>query len=235
MKKSITKTMLIVMIAMVSIMMAAQLAKAGVKNSKHDLSSGSTGAVYKTTNGTDQICVFCHTPHFASATTQPLWNRTASGATYQMYTNAVSTSLDMTVATNPQGVSAACLSCHDGTVAFDSLINYPGSGKDAPTTPWTWDADGNTMTLAISPAAMLGFDMRNDHPISVTYDTSKDAAFAAIAAGKVGTLPLYGASKDQMECASCHNVHEPGTAGTTAPFLRVSNAGSALCLTCHVK
>jgi len=28
----------------------------------------------------------------------------------------------------PQGVSLACLSCHDGTIGIDSLINAPGSG-----------------------------------------------------------------------------------------------------------
>jgi hypothetical protein len=234
MKKSITKTVLLIMIAMVSIMMAAQIAKAGVKNSKHDLSSGSTGAVYKTTDGTDQVCVFCHTPHFASASAAPLWNRNVTSSTYTMYTSTTSATLDMTIGASPQGVSAACLSCHDGSVAFDSLINKPGSGKGAPS-GWTW-TPGNTMTTGTSPAGMLGTDMTNDHPISITYDTAKDSAFAPITSGKVaGILPLYGSGKNQLECASCHNVHEPGTAGSTAPFLRATNAASALCLTCHVK
>lgn len=35
-----------------------------------------------------------------------------------------------------------------------------------------------------------------------------------------------------VECASCHDVHG-GVTGTT--FLRVSNAGSGVCLACHVK
>jgi predicted CXXCH cytochrome family protein len=147
-----------------------------------------------------------------------------------MYNSSVSATMDMTVAANPQGVSAVCLSCHDGTVAFDSLLNKPGSGSGAPV-GWTWNAPGNTMTSTTSPSAMLGSDLRNDHPISVTYDASKDPAFVAPVNGAVNGLPLYGSGKNQMECASCHNVHD----NTNAPFLRVANGGSALCLKCHIK
>jgi len=32
------------------------------------------------------------------------------------------------VSTGPKGVSLACLSCHDGTIALDALVNAPGSG-----------------------------------------------------------------------------------------------------------
>ena len=55
-------------------------------------------------------------------------------------------------------------------------------------------------------------------------------------------LLLYTRSKDQgytgqtdsepfVECASCHDPHT----SQNPTFLRVSNAGSAVCLTCHVK
>ncbi|HSO06820.1 MAG TPA: cytochrome c3 family protein, partial [Pelomicrobium sp.] len=43
----------------------------------------------------------------------------------------------------------------------------------------------------------------------------------------------------EVECASCHDPHgvPSGGAGSVfnPTFLRVSNAGSQLCLTCHVK
>ena len=53
---------------------------------------------------------------------------------------------------------------------------------------------------------------------------------------------LYTRSKDQgyvgqtdsepfVECASCHDPHT----SANPTFLRVSNAGSAVCLSCHVK
>ena len=39
-----------------------------------------------------------------------------------------------------------------------------------------------------------------------------------------------GASQPFVECASCHDPHT-----TNSTFLRVSNAGSAVCLACHTK
>ncbi len=36
---------------------------------------------------------------------------------------------------------------------------------------------------------------------------------------------------DTVECASCHDPHDT----TNAPFLVVSNSGSAICLGCHIK
>ncbi len=189
-----------------------------IVGSDHDLSS-------KTTT-TDQVCIFCHTPHNTAdpATLPvPLWNRQASATTFTMYS---STSLDMVIASAPEGVSAACLSCHDGATAFDALISNPGI-----TLPDVMTGDH---------AVGAGGDLTNDHPISITYSVGtgagQDPAFNTPTAGKVGALPLFrapGASGDgtQVECATCHNVHDP----QYDPFLRISNAGSALCTSCHVK
>ncbi len=224
MDKSIIKITSSIIVTAVCIIAAAAVAQAGVVGSKHDLSS--TGSSPYRTTGTNQVCVFCHTPHFSSSTAAiPLWNRSASGASYTMYNSSVSSTMNMTVASNPQGVSAACLSCHDGTVAFDSLLNKPGSAT------WSWNGAGNMMTSTTSPAAMLGTDLRNDHPISLTYDASQDPAFVAPVGGAVNGLPLFGAGKNQVECSSCHNVHD----NANAPFLRTTNGGSALCLKCHIK
>lgn len=49
-------------------------------------------------------------------------------------------------------------------------------------------------------------------------------------------LPLYsrvvgGSFQPYVECASCHDPHSD----TNATFLRISNTGSAVCLSCHVK
>ncbi|MEO6486324.1 MAG: cytochrome c3 family protein, partial [Thermoanaerobaculia bacterium] len=41
-------------------------------------------------------------------------------------------------------------------------------------------------------------------------------------------IPLFAGT---MQCASCHNVHDP----LNVPFLNISNAASALCTTCHIK
>ncbi|HTN44241.1 MAG TPA: hypothetical protein VMN77_10650 [Nitrospiria bacterium] len=106
-----------------------------VRNTLHNLSTSNIMAginINGTATSTAEVCVFCHTPHGANPNTigtpgaPPLWNRTvgASGS-YTIYT---SPNFDGTNSGQPQGVSLACLSCHDGTIALDSLINMPGSG-----------------------------------------------------------------------------------------------------------
>ncbi len=205
MKKSITKTMLLVMIAALSIFMVAQIAKAGISGTAHDLSGRGWG--------TTQICVFCHTPHNA-VTPQliPLWNHASTTSTFTLY-SSVSGTLNATLA-QPAGVSKACLSCHDGTVAIDSYGSRTGSTN-------------------MSGSEKLGTDLSNDHPVSFTYDAALATADGGLvtpasALKVVDGIPLYTA---KVECASCHNVHD----NTNGNFLRNTNAGSALCLKCHTK
>ena len=77
----------------------------------------------------------------------------------------------------------------------------------------------------------MGTDLRSEHPIGVTYDTTKDTAFDTLANAKLDKIVFFGTSTDQVECASCHAVHDY----TNVPFLRLSNDNSALCLACHKK
>ena len=82
--------------------------------------------------GTDRVCVFCHTPHGGTTVEPdqqaPLWNRMLPDETgFTMYSNAVhfeGSNIDFA----PRGVSLACLSCHDGSIALDAMINAPTSG-----------------------------------------------------------------------------------------------------------
>jgi len=80
--------------------------------------------------GTNQICVFCHTPHgFNAVQSGPLWNKAVNTAqTYAVYNTGtnVSSTLDADLPVIGS-VSLACLSCHDGTQAMDNMINGPGS------------------------------------------------------------------------------------------------------------
>src|SRR3990172_716737 len=98
-----------------------------VRSSKHNLSTNTNVDA----EGTSEVCVFCHTPHGGATDVAggaaPLWNRNLSTATYTLYT---SPNFDAINHGQPDGVSKACLSCHDGTVAFDSLFNFPGSGSN---------------------------------------------------------------------------------------------------------
>jgi len=188
-----------------------------VTSSKHNMSTRSGLTNY------GEVCVYCHTPHGGQIQNAPLWNRGFGSGPYAMYNNAYSSTIDMTVAASPQGVSLACLSCHDGTIGLDVIINKPNVDTSRA-------GSGNTMPVNAGQFfANLGTELRNDHPISITYDNVVDPAFNAASGGKVGSqLPLY---SGRVECGTCHNPHNT----TNTPFLRVANSASNLCKTCHIK
>ena len=77
-------------------------------------------------NDYGQVCVYCHTPHGANQQTNaPLWNRTLNTGIYQIYDLGLTSGQNVS---QPGDASLTCLSCHDGTIAIDSVINMPGSG-----------------------------------------------------------------------------------------------------------
>lgn len=261
------------------------VAYAGIAATKHNLSSSGTGSNH--TTGTDQICVFCHTPHGSDTSAAvPLWNRVlgSQGAAYQVY-NSVSTSqtstIDGTIA--PVGsVSIACLSCHDGTQAMDNVLNKPGSGGYSGTGSAIGGTWTGSATMSGTPIPVLGTDLTNDHPIGIQYcgggltgaagtvsGSCADADFVSGSAGGAGTfagyrvltkdvnsspvfwvetggdttrnktdISLYARSEftgPSVECGSCHDPHVESIAGQNIMFMRVTTAGSAICLSCHVK
>ena len=180
-----------------------------------------------------EICVVCHTPHHADTTVTeaPLWNHSLTQQTFAMYT---SPTLDAAQDQQPTGASKLCLSCHDGATAIDAF-------------------GGNTGTSFMGGKEAVGAndDLTDDHPISITYDTALattdpglfDPSAKTVTIGQGGDKTRTGSVAQLMlpagkvQCSSCHDVHNnfvvPGTNG--APFLRVSKAGSELCLTCHNK
>jgi hypothetical protein len=104
-----------------------------VSRTKHNLSSNPDIMA----TGTTEICVFCHTPHGANLSASPdapLWNRLIPDDTsYEVYESPTFDAQDFTGIHRPKGVSLACLSCHDGSIAFDAMVNGPGSGGFIPT------------------------------------------------------------------------------------------------------
>jgi len=171
-------------VAVAALLCSVPYAIGGIANTKHNLSSTGNANNVRTTAGTDEICVFCHTPHAAAtAAPAPLWNKNLpSSAQYTTYATLNSTTIDGAF-TTVGSVSLACLSCHDGTQAMDNIINSPGSGGydatggGATGLGWTWssgsiagrvDADGK-MTNAATTLSMLGTDLSNDHPIGIQY------------------------------------------------------------------
>jgi cytochrome c553 len=111
-----------------------------IRHTKHNLAANPD---IKASDGTlrlnQEICVFCHTPHGGRTDVAgggaPLWNRRIPPNPDQnssYYIPYSSPNFDAQDTTNtpgkPKGVSLDCLSCHDGTIGFDALINFPGSG-----------------------------------------------------------------------------------------------------------
>jgi predicted CXXCH cytochrome family protein len=206
-------------------------AQATVKLTKHNLSAGTRDAGFTAVTGKiadyGEVCAYCHTPHSGSSSI-PLWNRGATGTTYSMYSSTNSATINMTVGATPGPVSLACASCHDGTVGLDVITNKPNAASSVAALN---QAFATVFTGALDALKVLGSDLTNDHPVAVTYDNTKDVAFASKATVEAAGLPFYGSGKDQLECGTCHNPHN----NTNAPFLRKSNTASALCLTCHIK
>lgn len=202
-----------------------------VVGSKHDLRA--VGGGTPTGTGLTEVCVVCHTPHQAVAANRqyPLWNHTGTATTnFGVYTsptmNATPTNIGG-AAMGAQSASMLCMSCHDGTVSVLSMYNPPNSG-----TPTVTAIGGRiSATGQIISNANVGTNMSDDHPVNFTYNTALATADGGLrdpaTTPAVATLLIGG----MMQCSSCHSNHDP----TNTPFLRTSNVGSALCLTCHIK
>jgi len=79
-------------------------------------------------NDYGEVCVYCHTPHGANKQIDaPLWNRTINPGNYSIYDTPTTLGLEGRL-NLPGPSSLTCLSCHDGTIAIDSILNMPGSG-----------------------------------------------------------------------------------------------------------
>ncbi len=157
---------------LVGLLLPTMCAVAGVYNTKHNLGSSGLNAA-SNFSGTEEICVFCHTPHGGDASAAvPIWNRHLDPAGFQTYDQMGTTTLDANV--EPVGsVSIACLSCHDGSQAMDSMINEPGSLSDNFSfSAGDWSGQAAATQGRIGPVDVvtnLGKDLTNDHPIGIQY------------------------------------------------------------------
>jgi predicted CXXCH cytochrome family protein len=191
-------------------MALAETASGKILASSHDFSD-------EAWSGGDK-CVTCHVPHAADASVPgaQLWNHEVTTAGFVLYASGT---LDARLG-EPSGVSILCLSCHDGTVAIDHFGSVPAG------------------TQFMTGTALLGTSLTGDHPISFAYDTALanlDGGLhnpTARASGLGGSIDDDMLFDGQVQCASCHDPH--GSSGVPK-LLRISNAGSALCLTCHDK
>ena len=133
-----------------------------IANTRHNLTQSflgeNAGIMNIARSDYGEVCVYCHTPHGANSQTDaPLWNRTINVGTYQVYNAPTTLNLPID---QPGLNSITCLSCHDGTLAIDSVINMPGSGgydpaqmttvNEAFLDTWTGPGIGNHWSLDTS-------------------------------------------------------------------------------------
>jgi hypothetical protein len=219
---------------------------AGIANSAHDWALESW-------NVNKDLCGPCHMAHGSDPNNQliPLWShQTVQGAAWQPFVSPHGTAIGQ-----PDGASLACLSCHDGTLAYNQLKGQVPAGQ----TPLYVAGD-----YVIGNGAL--HDLRGDHPISFDYMASVTASptnsLKLPAEVLSTTLPvgnnLQGQTVDKaflkqgkLQCSSCHDVHrsvgdsavnssKPITAQPHNPLLIAYGVaqdgyGSALCRSCHNK
>jgi len=178
----------------------------------------------------------------------PLWNHTLNPVlAYRMYDNGPGAPQSGPRASQaringmvPGSSSLLCLSCHDGTIA----VNSWGNADQRPQSIST----GSTL---IANAYAIGKDqyLGNHHPIGFNVDqvvTADPDYTGGVLAGGIRSPDaamltptefvrdhLYGAGNSQMECGTCHSVHNVGNNGEA--LLWRSDQNSELCLTCHAK
>ena len=169
-----------------------------ITNTRHNLTQSYLGVDVAwmdtfSRNNYGDVCVYCHTPHAANSQTQlqnaPLWNRTMPNPSgYQTY-DKVGTSSN-TAVTDPGANSLTCLSCHDGTIAIDSIINMPSSGR----------SNQGQETA------------QNDSFLWSWYDSGIGSVPDAFYGGH-GTLDTAGADSEYGSCMACHSPsgmqHDP--------------------------
>lgn len=234
---------------------------ADVANGLHNLSVtggnpllGPTGTIYVTDE--DEICVFCHTPHGGSLTGQ-LWNREDPTGVFTHYNSASLTDyirVTLSAARAVSNESLLCMSCHDGSISVNHLINVPNDRTTPITTIFGGGEDTEIAGIPGVVGARIGAslndtmgtgDLSDDHPISFSYSSvwAQDIYQTGSRMGElhnttdaVNAGVRFFGSTQRVECSSCHDPHvDYITQAEYTPFLITSNSGSKLCLACHNK
>ena len=236
-------------------------AASGIAGSRHNM--GSLGSVVSS-NGTTEICVFCHTPHHTNTANglKPMWNRGTSAPTsFTAYGNTIGgTTINNT---DIGSTTLACLSCHDGVTTFDNLVNAPGKGgvvSGGSDLGWKFRMPvGSYLTTAadhfsasqctachgtgglytdndLTSRLVIGMDLSNDHPVSVTYST--DRAGLRATNTTINSIDLTSEMASSAATAFTGNLAQnrwavKGFVSDTATISDLLRGGKVECSSCH--
>jgi predicted CXXCH cytochrome family protein len=174
----------------------------------HDLSSGASPMHGPNANA----CIYCHAPHNALSVAQ-LWNQTLSTNEYILYPGSTNTP---SAPTRVGTASQQCLSCHDGSVGVGRTVGI------------------GTLQMTGSLRATMGTQLDGSHPFSMQPQLKDDATLVATLVAshttKDSTVSLV---ENNIECRTCHDVHNQYKDPRSPEFLVRDNTGSALCFACH--
>jgi predicted CXXCH cytochrome family protein len=174
----------------------------------HDMSSGASPMHGSNANA----CIYCHAPHNALSAA-PLWNQTLSKNEYLLYPNSTSTP---SAPTRVGTASLRCLSCHDGSIGAGRTVGI------------------GTRQMTGTFRANMGSQLQGSHPFSMQPQLKDDATL-------VSTLVASHTTKDRtvslvdnnIECSTCHDVHNQNKDPYSPKFLVRDNSGGRLCFACH--
>lgn len=189
----------------------AQGGNGKIRDSKHNLSSSGKGP-FKASSQAD-MCLFCHAPHKARKQ-RAMWNRQDSTQVYLTY----SSSTFKGDISQPNGSTKLCLSCHDGTIALGKVVSRASEISFA----------ASVRRLNAGPG-FLGTNLRDDHPVSFGYSSSRGGTSPDFHAASAILPPVRLDSNGEVQCTSCHDPHD----NSLGQFLVTTDKGGALCLACH--
>lgn len=223
-------------------------ALADIRTTPHSLVKKSTKA------DASDVCVFCHTPNLSGTPPEkaPLWQ-------HAIGTNLVFTIYDdigrLGLGKHSVGSqSIACLSCHDANqarsvskvssdhpfgVPYRGAIKGQLPGLTSPNLILTGRNRNPEDTPAIRAKNLVALEDFRDPSQGIVEDRIVWWVSQTGTSGRRmrNDLPLYTRNDEEsgrdlpfLECSSCHDPHS-----NNSKFLRLSNEGSRLCLTCHIK
>ena len=228
--------------------MVTAAALADIRETPHSLVRGSGNSKVEAS----EVCVFCHTPTITLPAGElrqvvPAWQQQSLSPTHSF---TLYDDIGRAQYGNPTvgSQSIACLSCHDSAQAFSVTkfsydhpfgVPYRGFSRNRPA-PEAKKAEGDESPSAVAKYLKALTDFREPSSAMVDNRTVWWVSSTGNSALRSRSdLPLYvrqGQGEDAggevpfVECGSCHDPHSANPL-----FLRVTNQGSKLCLTCHDK